>query len=104
MNTFTLARSSIRAVSKQQQRGIAISSVRLAAGQHNVDPTKASKELEKGKKESRTEGVQDNTVSHAPGWNEKVASESEAIIKGTKEGRSPQELVKETVEHLTKDK
>ncbi|KAJ1916013.1 hypothetical protein IWQ60_008250 [Tieghemiomyces parasiticus] len=60
--------------------------------------------IEKAKEELLT-GHTDSSIPNAPGWNETLASESEAIIKAdtlVKDGESISKLQKETIEHIQK--
>ncbi|KAL7004600.1 hypothetical protein EMMF5_005859 [Cystobasidiomycetes sp. EMM_F5] len=68
-----------------------------------VDPEKAKEELEAGKQASIKGSENPAAVhKHAPGWNETIASESEAFIKAeTADASSPESLVQETIERVT---
>ncbi|KAJ9120399.1 hypothetical protein QFC24_005356 [Naganishia onofrii] len=102
-----IARSNVlRAVSKTQQaRFISLSAVRsmpTRSQMHESDPQKLGDEKDKhlaGKDQDRQTHPED-----APGWNETLASESEAVIKAetTQDGPPSKELQAKTVEHLTK--
>ncbi|KAF8183939.1 hypothetical protein BJ912DRAFT_538813 [Pholiota molesta] len=68
---------------------------------HENDP----EVLEREKQRNLKRGTIDLTSTpheHAPGWNEALASASEAIVKAEKSGGDPQTLQKVTVNYLKK--
>ncbi|KAJ9092376.1 hypothetical protein QFC21_006878 [Naganishia friedmannii] len=103
-----IARSNVfRAVSKTQQaRFISLSAVRsmpTRSQMHESDPKKLDEEKQKhlsGKDQDRQTHPED-----APGWNETLASESEAVVKAetTQDGPPSKELQEKTVKHLHKE-
>ncbi|KAJ7650146.1 hypothetical protein FB45DRAFT_887096 [Roridomyces roridus] len=75
------------------------SSVRFTSTMHDNDPDVL--DLEKGRNLS---GLQYRTSTphkgHAPGWNEHLASASEASVKADKDVSSPDMLQKSTVDYI----
>ncbi|KAJ6564454.1 hypothetical protein B0H19DRAFT_1258899 [Mycena capillaripes] len=69
---------------------------RFSSTMHDNDPETLEKE-----KERHLKGTQDKNSTpheHAPGWNEPLASSSEASVKADKAGGDPSDLQKTTVE------
>jgi len=76
------------------------SASRASGGSHvsNNDPEVLERE-----KQRNLSGNQHDTHKHAPGWNEPLASISEAFIKADQAPvESPEELTKVTIEHIKK--
>eukprot|EP00884_Botryococcus_braunii_P004274 jgi/Botrbrau1/13848/Bobra.0056s0084.2 len=59
------------------------------------DPEVLQREQERNLK-----GETKSTIPHAPGWNEKLASDSEAAVKAEQDNRSIEQLQRETVDHV----
>ncbi|CAE6507315.1 unnamed protein product [Rhizoctonia solani] len=53
-------------------------------------------------KHKNLRGEQHSTHTHAPGWNELLASDSEAHIKADKANGSPEEMARSTLEYVKK--
>ncbi|CAE6537119.1 unnamed protein product [Rhizoctonia solani] len=53
-------------------------------------------------KQKNLRGEQNSTHTHAPGWNELLASDSEAHIKADKANSNPEEMAKATLEYVKK--
>ncbi|KAL5634612.1 hypothetical protein ACGC1H_002604 [Rhizoctonia solani] len=53
-------------------------------------------------KHKNLRGEQNSPHTHAPGWNELLASDSEAHIKADKATGSPEEMAKSTVDYVKK--
>ncbi|BFZ62590.1 hypothetical protein YB2330_003691 [Saitoella coloradoensis] len=67
------------------------------------DPAKLE---EQKQKHLKGQDYDDNgkLVDHAPGWNETLASASEAYIKADKQGDSIEEMQEKTVKHVKEHK
>ncbi|QRV89980.1 hypothetical protein RhiJN_17998 [Ceratobasidium sp. AG-Ba] len=81
------------------QRSIAppISAVRHKHGHMTDDP-----EVMEREKQKNLQGKQTSTQKHAPGWNEQLASHSEAHIKADQATGTPEEMTSSTIEYLKK--
>eukprot|EP01088_Endostelium_zonatum_P015017 TRINITY_DN350_c0_g1_i1.p1 TRINITY_DN350_c0_g1~~TRINITY_DN350_c0_g1_i1.p1 ORF type:complete len:112 (-),score=33.19 TRINITY_DN350_c0_g1_i1:101-436(-) len=70
----------------------------------NNNPNQSRAEIEQ-EKQKNLKGETKSNVKSAPGWNEKLGSTSEAVIKSEKDDqKSVKQLQNETVEHLHGDK
>ncbi|KAJ7126921.1 hypothetical protein C8R44DRAFT_779904 [Mycena epipterygia] len=65
---------------------------------HDNDPE--TLEAEKGRNLSGTQHRTSTPHKHAPGWNEHLASTSEASVKADKDTGSPSDLQKTTIEYI----
>jgi len=66
---------------------------------HDNNP--ALLEEEKHRNLTQTQHKTSTPHAHAPGWNEYLASSSEAFIKADRSGGSPSELQRQTIEHVS---
>ncbi|KZV80976.1 hypothetical protein EXIGLDRAFT_780293 [Exidia glandulosa HHB12029] len=66
---------------------------------HNNDPEVLEREKRRNLSDTQHETSTPHKT-HAPGWNEALASESEAHIKADQSGAPVEELVKTTVEYV----
>ena len=70
---------------------------RFSSSMHDNDP-----EVLETEKQRNLKKEQGNVHEHAPGWNEKLASESEAHVKADKNFSSPEELKSSTIDAIRK--
>ncbi|KAK7033180.1 hypothetical protein R3P38DRAFT_2921212 [Favolaschia claudopus] len=71
---------------------------RFSSTMHDNDPQ--TLEEEKGRNLSGTQHRTSTPHKHAPGWNEHLASASEASVKADKDTMSPLDLQKTTVDYI----
>ncbi|KAF9072841.1 hypothetical protein BDP27DRAFT_366344 [Rhodocollybia butyracea] len=71
---------------------------RFSSAIHDNDPEVLEKE--KHRNLSKTQHTTSTPHDHAPGWNEHLASTSEAYVKADRSGVSPQELAEKTIKYV----
>eukprot|EP00891_Asterochloris_glomerata_P001943 jgi/Astpho2/1943/Aster-x0089 len=79
-------------------RQLQTSTVVYGFGSHASDNDPEVLEAEKRKNLSGQ--TKSSMPGHAPGWNERLASDSEAAVKAEKVGGSPEELMEHSVRHI----
>ncbi|KAJ1307886.1 hypothetical protein OPQ81_001965 [Rhizoctonia solani] len=77
-------------------RRVAVPAPRFTSQRTN-DPDVLERE-----KHKNLRGEQHSTHNHAPGWNELLASDSEAAIKADQATGSPEDMAKSTLEYVKK--
>ncbi|KIK62965.1 hypothetical protein GYMLUDRAFT_41263 [Collybiopsis luxurians FD-317 M1] len=65
---------------------------------HDNDPEVLDKE--KKRNLSKTQHITSTPHDHSPGWNESLASASEAHVKADRSTASPQELAEKTIKYV----
>ncbi|KAF7369335.1 hypothetical protein MVEN_00261800 [Mycena venus] len=96
MFTLISSRSTIRAARAVAPTTTRLTGTRFSSTMHDNDPATLEKE-----KHRNLQGKQDKNSTpheHAPGWNEPLASASEASVKADQATGSPDDLQKRTVE------
>ncbi|KAH8925307.1 hypothetical protein BT69DRAFT_1318342 [Atractiella rhizophila] len=94
MSLSHFARTSTRTVRLSSRlpnsRPFSVSGIRSTSANSHVEPDPNEWDKAKGRKLSEHESVHPD---HAPGWNEKLASHSEAHVKADRSTKTPQELL-----------
>ncbi|KIP08224.1 hypothetical protein PHLGIDRAFT_104622 [Phlebiopsis gigantea 11061_1 CR5-6] len=94
----TLTRTALKRVAVAPVSRTAAVSQRYSSTVHDNDPEVL--EIEKQRNMDKVQHKTSTTIRNAPGWNEYLASSSEAAVKADRSDHSIHELQSETLEHM----
>ncbi|KAF8825216.1 hypothetical protein HHX47_DHR7000305 [Lentinula edodes] len=96
------SRSALKAVTRtlvsRSVGPVATTSMRYSSTMHDNDPDVL--DTEKKRNLSKTQHGTSTPHDHAPGWNEHLASASEAHVKADRSTASPNELTDKTIKYI----